>query len=537
MAEEGNVISDSVKNVQDLNCDLWFKLVGQRPDLANACHQHAEAFSGEVAKATKDPAGYVAKKIADNTFNQILESFWNGSVSIYKQFITSWLHAGPIIDPQTSSAFQWGTGVVNIFTLLAVTIGIMVAGVKIVWEQRGEDIRYVLSSLGRVILVSGMGVTIISLLLTASDQAAAAILESSNWSSRDTTAILGDPGKAVAALGAMLFLPGAIMVLVVIVQWCIMILVAIATPVLLMYWPVAEGITFAAGGRGFSRVSKWLLAFILFKPTVAVLYGFAFQELKGGDGIGGIVTAVCIIAMAPFALPALLKIVNPAAAGTGADGAGTALAGMAGMAVGAAGVAAGAATGGAGAAAAAGGSSGASASAFMFSNMGPTLAESGGMAGIGGGAAGAAGAASGGGGGVAAGGGSGAVAAGGSSAGASGGSGAIAAGGGAPAASSSGGAVGAPAAASPSGGSAPAAPASNAGGSAPQAPGGGMVGIGLTVSAGSDTGSAPGGGSGGGGSAGASRLAQAAQVLENHMPRAEHAEEVLLDEQSLDRIH
>ena len=412
----------------------------------------------------------------------------------------------------------------------------MVAGVKIVWEQRGEDIRYVLSSLGRVILVSGMGVTIISLLLTASDQAAAAILESSNWSQRDTTAILGDPGKAVAALGAMLFLPGAIMVLVVIVQWCIMILVAIATPVLLMYWPVAEGITFAAGGRGFSRVSKWLLAFILFKPTVAVLYGFAFQELKGGDGIGGIVTAVCIITMAPFALPALLKIVNPAASGTGADGAGTALAGMAGMAVGAAGVAAGAATGGAGAAAAAGGSSGASASAFMFSNMGPTLAESGGMAGIGGGGAGAAGAASGSGGGVAAGG-SGAVAAGGSSAGASGGSGAIAAGGGAPAASSSGGAVGAPAAASPSGGSAPAAPASNAGGSAPQAPGGGMVGIGLTVSAGSDTGSAPGGGSGGGGSAGVSRLAQAAQVLENHMPRAEHAEEVLLDEQSLDRIH
>lgn len=532
MAEEGNVISDSVKNVQDLNCDLWFKLVGQRPDLANACHQHAEAFSGEVAKATKDPAGYVAKKIADNTFNQILESFWNGSVSIYKQFITSWLHAGPIIDPQTSSAFQWGTGVVNIFTLLAVTIGIMVAGVKIVWEQRGEDIRYVLSSLGRVILVSGMGVALVSLLLTASDQAAAAILDSTDWGHRDTMAVLGDPGKAVAALGAMLFLPGAIMVLVVIVQWCIMIFVAIATPVLLMYWPVAEGITFAAGGRGFSRVSKWLLAFILFKPTVAVLYGFAFQELKGGDGIGGIVTAVCIIAMAPFALPALLKIVNPAAAGTGADGAGTALAGMAGMAVGAAGVAAGAATGGATAAAGGAASSGASASAFMFSNMGPTLAESGGMAGIGGGAAGAAGAASGGGGG-----GSGAIAAGGSSAGASGGSGAIAAGGGAPAASSSGGAVGAPAAASPSGGSAPAAPAPDAGGSAQQAPGGGMVGIGLTVSAGSDTGAAPGGGSGGGGSAGASRFAQAAQVLETHMPRAEHAEEVLLDEQAVDQIH
>lgn len=510
----------ALRGAADWTCDALGNI---RREVGLGCHAavgKGEEIVDKVEKAVTDPVGTIAGAVGNDLFDKILTNFWNGSVGVYREFITSWLKAGPIIDPQTSSAFQWGTGVVNIFTFLAVTIGIMVAGVKIVWEQRGEDIRYVLSSLGRVILVSGMGVAIISLLLTASDQAAAAILESSNWNQRDTTAILGDPGKAVAALGAMLFLPGAIMVLVVIVQWCIMILVAIATPVLLMYWPVAEGITFAAGGRGFSRVSKWLLAFILFKPTVAVLYGFAFQELKGGDGIGGIVTAVCIIAMAPFALPALLKIVNPAAAGTGADGAGTALAGMAGMAVGAAGMAAGAATGGAGAAAAAGGSSGASASAFMISNMGPTLAESGGMAGLGGGAAGAAGAASGGG--------SGAVAAGGSSAGASGGSGAIAAGGGAPAASSGGsGAIAA--------GGAPAAPA--AGGSAQQAPGGGMVGIGLTVSAGSDTGAAPGGGSGGGGSAGASRLAQAAQVLENHMPRAEHAEEVLLDEQSLDRIH
>ena len=437
------------------------------PSAAQDCHAVVDK-GAEVAeaagKAISDPVGTIAGAIGNDIFDKILTSFWNGSVGIYRDFITSWLRAGPIIDPEKSSAFAWGSGVVNIFTLLAVTIGIMVAGVKIVWEQRGEDIRYVLSSLGRVIVVSGMGVTLISLLLTASDQAAAAILESSNWSQRDTTAILGDPGKAVAALGAILFLPGAIMVLVVIVQWCIMIFVAIATPVLLMYWPVAEGITFAAGGRGFSRVSKWLLAFILFKPTVAILYGFAFQELKGGDGIGGIVTAVCIIAMAPFALPALLKIVNPAAAGTGADGAGTALAGMAGMAVGAAGMAAGAATGGAGA---------------------------------------------------------------------SGGSGAIAAGGPAPATSS--GFGGAAAASAPSGGAAT-APAPDAGGSAPQAAGDGMVGIGLTVSAGGDTGAAPGGGSGGGG-AGVSRFAQAAQVLENHMPRAEHAEEVLLDEQAVDQIH
>lgn len=486
---DGNFFTDTVKNIQDFNCDVWIGGVGRRPDLADACHKGAEAVSKEVGKAVENPAGYVASKVLDGTFNQILSSFWEGTVGVYKQFVTSWLHAGPIINPETSPAFAWGTGIVNIFTALAVTIGILWAGIRIVWSQRGEEVRYVFASLARVIVVSGLGVSVFSLLLTASDQAAAAILDSTAWGQKDTMAVLGDPKRAVAAMGAMLFLPGGIMLLVVIVQWCIMIFVSIATPILLMYWPVAEGLTFAAGGRGFSRVSKWLTAFILFKPTVAVLYGFSFEELKGGDGIGGIVTAICILIMAPFALPALLKIVNPAAAGTGADGAGAALAGMAGAAVGAVGVAAGAATGGATVAASAAGTG-----SFSAANPGPTLAESG-AAGFSSSSGGSAPAAS-------SDGPSGAALAstGGSSAGASGADSAPA-----------------PAPASTAGSEAPAAasaPAPDSSADAPQAP------------------AAP-AESGGGGS----RLADMAHLAENHMPSSQSAEEALLDEQSLDRLY
>lgn len=504
MADDGNIFSDVAKNIQDFNCDVWIGGVGRRPDLADACHKGAEVVSKEIGKATNDPAGYVANKVLDGTFNQILSSFWEGTVGVYKQFVTGWLHAGPIINPETSPAFAWGTGIVNIFTALAVTIGIIWAGIRIVWSQRGEDVRYVFASLARVVVVSGLGVSVFSLLLTASDQAAAAILDSTAWGQKDTMAVLGDPGRAVAAMGAMLFLPGGIMLLVVIVQWCIMIFVSIATPILLMYWPVAEGLTFAAGGRGFSRVSKWLTAFILFKPTVAVLYGFAFEELKGGDGIGGIVTAICILMMAPFALPALLKIVNPAAAGTGADGAGAALAGMAGVAVGAVGVAAGAATGGATVAAtgAAGAASAAGTGSFSAADPGPTLAESGGFSSFGGSAS------------------SGGSAPAASSDGPSGA--ALASTGGSSAGASGAEAAPAPAPASTAGSEAPAAasaPAPNstadAGGAvAPQAP------------------AAP-AESGGGGS----RLADMAHLAENHMPSSQSAEETLLDEQSLDRLY
>lgn len=501
---DGNFFTDTVKNIQDFNCDVWIGGVGRRPDLADACHKGAETVSKEVGKAVENPAGYVASKVLDGTFNQILSSFWEGTVGVYRQFVTSWLHAGPIINPETSPAFAWGTGIVNIFTALAVTIGILWAGIRIVWSQRGEEVRYVFASLGRVIVVSGLGVSVFSLLLTASDQAAAAILDSTDWGQKDTMAVLGDPGRAVAAMGAMLFLPGGIMLLVVIVQWCIMIFVSIATPILLMYWPVAEGLTFAAGGRGFSRVSKWLTAFILFKPTVAVLYGFSFEELKGGDGIGGIVTAICILIMAPFALPALLKIVNPAAAGTGADGAGAALAGMAGVAVGAVGVAAGAATGGATVAAtgAAGAASAAGTGSFSAANPGPTLAESGGFSSFGGSASsgGSAPAAS-------SDGPSGAALAstGGSSAGASGAETAPA-----PAPASTAGSESAAVASAP----VPDSTADAGGAVAPQAP------------------AAP-AESGGGGS----RLADMAHLAENHMPSSQSAEETLLDEQSLDRLY
>lgn len=504
MADDGNIFSDVAKNIQDFNCDVWIGGVGRRPDLADACHKGAEVVSKEIGKATNDPAGYVANKVLDGTFNQILSSFWEGTVGVYKQFVTGWLHAGPIINPETSPAFAWGTGIVNIFTALAVTIGLIWAGIRIVWSQRGEEIRYVFASLARVIVVSGLGVSVFALLLTASDQAAAAILDSTDWGQKDTMAVLGDPGRAVAAMGAMLFLPGGIMLLVVIVQWCIMIFVSIATPILLMYWPVAEGLTFAAGGRGFSRVSKWLTAFILFKPTVAVLYGFSFEELKGGDGIGGIVTAICILIMAPFALPALLKIVNPAAAGTGADGAGAALAGMAGVAVGAVGVAAGAATGGATVAAtgAAGAASAAGTGSFSAANPGPTLAESGGFSSFGGSASsgGSAPAAS-------SDGPSGAALAstGGSSAGASGAETAPA-----PAPASTAGSESAAVASAP----VPDSTADAGGAVAPQAP------------------AAP-AESGGGGS----RLADMAHLAENHMPSSQSAEETLLDEQSLDRMY
>ena len=87
---------DFFKNIQDWNCDLIYNNPGVkavRPDLAEKCHKGAELVTNEAKDLVNNPAGYVAKKIADGTFNEILSSFWEGTVGVYRQFVTSWLHA------------------------------------------------------------------------------------------------------------------------------------------------------------------------------------------------------------------------------------------------------------------------------------------------------------------------------------------------------------------------------------------------------------------------------------------------------------
>ena len=129
-------VKDTAKNLTDFTCD-WNPIYRAQGKV-EACHKAAEHIGNEAEKLADNPAGYVAGKIADGTFNQILESFWNGSVKLYRDFITSWLRAGPIIDPEKSSAFAWGSGVVNLFTMLAVTIGLLIAGIKIVWDSAAK---------------------------------------------------------------------------------------------------------------------------------------------------------------------------------------------------------------------------------------------------------------------------------------------------------------------------------------------------------------------------------------------------------------
>ena len=376
------------KNGADFNCD--FNPTVQDKDL---CHQIAAGVADQVRENVNDPVGTVAKAAIDGKINDFITNLLQGVTELFHNFISSWLHAGPIID-LNGPGVQWGYGTTKVFLVFALTFGLIMTGLKAAWYSRGEDIKDAIPSVLKVSGVAVAGNVFVATMITASDAAAQWIIDQSAWNSDDTAKVLaGDIGKLVSQYGAMMLLMGGLMGIVVVLQWCVMIFTAIVLPIFVMYWPLSEAMGFAAGQKGFSRTARWILAFILFKPTVALLYGFAFVLMKGDEGLGGFVMGICVIIISIFALPGLLKVVMPASAATGADGGGGLLSAagkflLAAAAVGATGGAAGgAAAGGASGSAAtnagaggaaAGGASGSAASAFQ---PGASLGDSGQMPG------------------------------------------------------------------------------------------------------------------------------------------------------------
>ena len=67
----------------------------------------------------------------------------------------------------------------------------------------------------------------------------------------------------------------------------------------------------ATGKQWFSRVTAWLLAFLLVKPAAAMLYAAGMQLESSTDSAQAELSGVFVLLLAVFALPALLRFARP----------------------------------------------------------------------------------------------------------------------------------------------------------------------------------------------------------------------------------
>jgi type IV secretion system protein TrbL len=221
----------------------------------------------------------------------------------------------------------------------AAILAVMIGGARMAWERRAEPGRELVKALLLLTLVSGCGLAVISLAVVAADEFSEWIINRAVGTSdfgSNITKMLALTGPGAATFGPLLvILLGFIAILVSFIQIMLMVMRAGMLVVLAGVWPLSASFTNTEMGKTwFRRSTSWLVAFILYKPTAAIIYAVAFRlvgaDLFGRDGLINVLAGVILMIVAIVALPALMKFVTPMV-GAVAAGGGGGLAGAAAM--------------------------------------------------------------------------------------------------------------------------------------------------------------------------------------------------------------
>lgn len=231
-------------------------------------------------------------------------------------------------------------------------LSVIVAGVRMAWEQRAQPGKDLLQSLITLVVVSGAGLTVIGLAVAAADAFSVWILNGAtdcNVSDAGQSQCFGTNVANMIALTAQapmglmsVLILGVIALIMTFGQVALMIVRGGLLVVLAGVLPVAASFTNTQMGRQwFGRIIGWTLAFILYKPVAAIVYAAAFQLVGSdafaddGKGLWSILTGMALMLIALVALPAMLRFVAPMTSAVAGGGAGAmALAGAAGAASG-----------------------------------------------------------------------------------------------------------------------------------------------------------------------------------------------------------
>ncbi len=256
------------------------------------------------------------------------------------------------------------------YALCLAVVGVIVAGIKMAWEQRAEPGKDLVRSLITMVVVTGLAIPTIGSLSTAADNFTIWILESSAQCDDGDNSCPGQAFSTLALVGLgtgkvaeeilrhhdvgkerfwVYFLPIILIFVSVLIQWILLlgrmgILVIIAGLLPL----AAAGSTTEMGQAWLKRSIGWLFAWLLYKPVVAIIYA-AGIHLMGSDifDVAGIFTAadddlfdmqglvsmlvgLTIMVLAIVALPALLQLVAAPAEAVASDPAGALGSGVAG---------------------------------------------------------------------------------------------------------------------------------------------------------------------------------------------------------------
>ncbi|WP_327430887.1 hypothetical protein [Streptomyces sp. NBC_01236] len=261
---------------------------------------------------------------------------------------------------------------------------ILFAAMRTAFDRKGQPMKQAFMGMWKVILVSGLAVSVVQSLNVASDAYAAEVYGKSH---------LGD--KAAEMLGVMVLRqPGLVLIFGLLVmlssfvQICLMYIRIGVLIMLIGTLPLAAASSMTGWGEGWwKKHIGWLAAWLLYKPAAALIIYSATtmtstKNANGDADLNATIAGMGMLILSVFALPALLKLIVPATAALGGTSGGTiALGATNNIASGAVSIAAGSAGGGGGGGGGSAGPQGSPSSGAGSSAGGASAGGAGGAAG------------------------------------------------------------------------------------------------------------------------------------------------------------
>ena len=318
----------------------------------------------------KDALEWALNKVLEILFTPVLTAIADALGNLLATMATFWINvdtptpdAGP-----TGTTVTWLQGRLWYFVFVAATVSLIIAGMRMAWERRGEPLREVLKSLLTLVVVMGLAVTVVTGLTQAGDRFAECVITSSitpglddpndNPNQRldppdlpggDFTDASCNPNRATGvdfgrnlllmmigtsaasgtpAMGIVMAITMGLLSIVASLLQVMMMIVRNGMLVLLLgVLPLAAAATNTEMGRTwFKRCVTWLVAFLAYKPVAALIYAAALRlastpitpgELEDtSKAIVSSITGFVMMVLALFALPALMRLLTPLVAAT-----------------------------------------------------------------------------------------------------------------------------------------------------------------------------------------------------------------------------
>lgn len=288
---------------------------------------------------TWNPGADWLNGLADDALGNMAKAIMEGLSQMVTTLSTFWVETptvnltggeggpSPVVAAVNNELMVW--------TLSLAVLAVIIGGIRMIWEQRGAPLKDLLRSLITLTLVTGLGLSVISILVIAADAFSVAIINRSTDGKgfAESLGLLTAMGQTDVAVFILIIL-GLIGLIASIVQIVLMVVRSGMLVILAGLLPTTAAFTNTEMGRQwFQKAIGWTIAFILYKPAAAIVYSVAFLLMGEGGGLIGSITGFTLMIVALFALPALMRFVTPmvgaVASGAGGGAAGAAVGAMA----------------------------------------------------------------------------------------------------------------------------------------------------------------------------------------------------------------